>query len=108
MEEEAIKIVSAELLKGAKMLPTHCPKCGYPLFEKDGKVYCPICEKLKNEDTSEEKDTEKSDLDINEILTEKINYLAEKLKDEKEISRIKEIGEALYILVKIKKKMVKK
>jgi UPF0148 protein len=106
MEEEAIKIVSAELLKGAKMLPTHCSKCGYPLFEKDGKIYCPICEKLKNEDISEEKDIEKiekSDLDINEILNEKINYLAEKLKEEKEISRIKEIGEALYILIKIKK-----
>jgi UPF0148 protein len=87
------------------MLPTHCPKCGYPLFEKDGRIYCPICEKLKNEDTSEEKDIEKSDLDINEILTEKINYLAEKLKDEKEISRIKEVGEALYVLIKIKNKI---
>ena len=53
MEEEAIKIVSAELLKGAKMLPTHCSKCGYPLFEKDGKIYCPICEKLKNKEVTE-------------------------------------------------------
>ena len=51
-DDEIIKMLSEELLKGAKMLPNYCPKCGYPLFEKDGKVYCPICEKLKNEDTS--------------------------------------------------------
>lgn len=45
--DDAIKVLSNELLKGAKMLSTHCSKCGCPLFEKDGKIYCPICEKLK-------------------------------------------------------------
>ncbi|AIJ05860.1 hypothetical protein JH146_1017 [Methanocaldococcus bathoardescens] len=94
------------------MLSTHCPKCGYPLFEKDGKTYCPVCEKFKNEVEEIEKNKIERDskavdkkVDINRILIEKINYLAMKLKDESEIGRIKEIGEALYVLIKIKKKI---
>ncbi len=93
------------------MLSTHCPKCGYPLFEKDGKTYCPACEKFKNENKGIENNKIRYDsksttkVDVNKILMEKINYLTMKLKDENEISRIKEIGEALYILIKIKKKI---
>ena len=117
MEDEAIKIVSAELLKGAKMLSTHCSKCGCPLFEKDGRVYCPVCEKLKNKEVTEKiekgieskSDTKKAEanemLNLDEVLTDKINYLVMKLKEETEISRIKEIAEAIYILIKIRKKI---
>jgi len=110
-DDEILKTLSNELLKGAKMLSTHCPKCGYPLFEKDGKTYCPVCEKFKNENKGIENNKIRYDsksttkVDVNKILMEKINYLTMKLKDENEISRIKEIGEALYILIKIKKKI---
>ncbi|MEO2117879.1 MAG: Sjogren's syndrome/scleroderma autoantigen 1 family protein [Methanocaldococcus sp.] len=107
---EILKTLSNELLKGAKMLSIHCPKCGYPLFEKDGKTYCPVCEKYKNDEL--EKNRIKYDskevikkVDINRILIEKINYLAMKLKDENEIGRIKEISETLYMLLKIRKKI---
>ena len=118
--DENIKLISNELLKGVKMLSTHCSKCGYPLLEKDGKTYCIICEKLRNEEKVEvikksEKVEEKTCLNveinennINNIISEKINYLVDKLKEENEINRIKDIGEALYILIKIKKKLVKK
>ncbi len=35
---------AAELLyKGAKMLTYHCPDCKLPLFERDGKIFCPSC-----------------------------------------------------------------
>ncbi|XRP96339.1 Sjogren's syndrome/scleroderma autoantigen 1 family protein [Methanocaldococcus sp. 16A] len=118
--EKLLKLISNEILKGAKMLSKHCPKCGYPLLEKDGKIYCVICEKLRNEEKVEEiKKSEKveektylngeiKENNINNIISEKINYLADKLKEEIEINRIKEIGEALYILIKIKKKLVEK
>ena len=108
-DDEIIKMLSEELLKGAKMLSNYCPKCGYPLLEKDGKIYCPVCN-LKNKtiyrrEESKKPEDKKIDLDIEEILDEKIIYLAKKLKDESEVSRIKEIGEAIYILIKIKEKI---
>ncbi|ENN95596.1 hypothetical protein J422_06972 [Methanocaldococcus villosus KIN24-T80] len=94
---DPIKITSEELLKGAKMLSKHCEKCGFPLFEKDGKIYCAICNKSNLEDSHK--------LDKNDIIDKKIDYLLEKLKNENEISRIKEIGEAIAILIKIKKEL---
>jgi len=115
--DEIIKILSSELLKGAKMLSTHCSNCGYPLFEKDGKVYCPVCEKLKDKEITEKSkkeiesriDTKEVEankmLNLNEVLVEKINYLVIKLKEETEVSRIKEIAEAIYLLIKIRKKI---
>ncbi|CAB3289764.1 conserved protein of unknown function [Methanocaldococcus lauensis] len=115
-EDEFIKILSNELLKGSKMLSKHCQKCGYPLFEKNGKIYCPVCERIKEEEiktkdkekeltTQKDKEDKKVDVNIEEIIKEKINYLGERLKNENEINRIKEIGEALYILIKIFKKI---
>ncbi|XRO75766.1 Sjogren's syndrome/scleroderma autoantigen 1 family protein [Methanocaldococcus sp. 28A] len=117
--DENIKLISNEILRGAKMLSKHCPKCGYPLLEKDGKIYCVICEKLRNEEVEETKKSEKieentylkieiNENNINKIISEKINYLLNKLKEENEINRIKDIGEALYILIKIRKKLVEK
>lgn len=43
-DEEIRKIIMPLMLSGAKMLDRHCPKCGSPLFEKDGRVFCPVCE----------------------------------------------------------------
>ncbi len=119
VENEVIKILSNELLKGSKMLSKHCPNCGYPLFEKNGKIYCPVCERIKekekeikgkgkeiiNQKYKEDKEEKSIEVNIEEIIQEKINYLGEKLKNENEINRIKEIGEALYILIKILKKI---
>lgn len=101
------------------MLSTHCSKCGCPLFEKDGKIYCPICEKLKNKETIEKGENEKEIkneierkkseineiLDLNKVVMDKINYLVMKLKEEDEVSRIREIAEAIYVLIKLKKKI---
>ena len=112
--DDKIKILSNELLKGAKMLSNHCPKCGYPLFEKDGEIYCPICKRFKNneegkkniEDKKHKKYKDNAQMpDLENILVEKINYLSFKLKEEEEVSRIKEIAEAIYMLVKVLKKI---
>ncbi len=46
-DEEIRNIITPLLLSGAKMLDRHCPVCGSPLFEKDGRVFCPVCEHRK-------------------------------------------------------------
>jgi len=43
-DEEIRNVIMPLMLSGAKMLDRHCPVCGSPLFEKDGKVFCPVCE----------------------------------------------------------------
>ncbi|ACV25026.1 Sjogren's syndrome/scleroderma autoantigen 1 family protein [Methanocaldococcus fervens] len=105
MDDEILKTLSNELLNGARMLSTHCKKCGCPLFEKNGEIYCPICKKFEIDSESEKYAEDELNLNVDGVLNEKINYLVNKLKDEDEVGRIKEIGEALYILIKIKKKI---
>ncbi|EHP84931.1 Sjogren's syndrome/scleroderma autoantigen 1 family protein [Methanotorris formicicus] len=99
---DVVQIMSKELLKGAKMLGEHCEKCGTPLFEKDGEVYCPICKIKGNEKKTEYISKLNEGNRQEEILEDKINYLLERLKDENEVSRIIEIGKALEILLRVK------
>ncbi|AEF96552.1 Sjogren's syndrome/scleroderma autoantigen 1 family protein [Methanotorris igneus] len=105
---DVVQLMSRELLKGAKMLGDHCEKCGAPLFEKDGEVYCPIC-KIKGNDkkTEDVHKLEEINIEQEEILDDKINYLLERLKDENEISRIIEIGKALEILLRVRESIGK-
>ncbi|AFL94578.1 hypothetical protein CL1_0367 [Thermococcus cleftensis] len=74
-EEEIRKIIMPLMLSGAKMLDRHCPKCGSPLFEKDGKVFCPVCEHRKKQRQAELKGVE-------ERLMEKLNELANSLPED--------------------------
>ncbi|WP_456472625.1 Sjogren's syndrome/scleroderma autoantigen 1 family protein [Methanocaldococcus sp.] len=103
--EKNIRVVSAELLKGAKMLPKHCKNCGFPLFEKNGRIYCPICSKKEKEEIISKKVEKVISNNYNLIVDNKVKYLFDKLKNEEEINRIKEIGEAIYILLKVKSKI---
>ncbi|WP_456420752.1 Sjogren's syndrome/scleroderma autoantigen 1 family protein [Thermococcus sp.] len=74
-DEEIRKIIMPLMLSGAKMLDRHCPKCGSPLFEKDGKVFCPVCEHRKKQKANEMKGVE-------ERLMEKLTELANSLPDD--------------------------
>ena len=74
-EEEIKNIIMPLMLSGAKMLDRHCPKCGSPLFEKDGKVFCPVCEHRKKQRQAEMKGVE-------DRLMEKLNELANSLPDD--------------------------
>ncbi len=74
-EEEMRTVLMPLMLSGAKMLDKHCPKCGSPLFEKDGRVFCPICEHRAKQRRAEMKGVE-------ERLMEKLNELANSLPDE--------------------------
>ncbi|ADG13979.1 Sjogrens syndrome scleroderma autoantigen 1 [Methanocaldococcus infernus ME] len=98
--EKNIKVVSAELLKGAKMLSKHCKNCGFPLFEKNGVIYCPICS--KNKEKEEKKFTSVPENGYKKIIDSKINYLFNKLKNEDDVHNIREICETILILMKLK------
>ncbi|AHL21849.1 MULTISPECIES: Sjogren's syndrome/scleroderma autoantigen 1 family protein [Thermococcus] len=74
-DEEIRKIIMPLMLSGAKMLDRHCPKCGSPLFEKDGRVFCPVCEHRKKQMASEMKGVE-------ERLMEKLTELANSMPDD--------------------------
>ncbi|WP_456365387.1 Sjogren's syndrome/scleroderma autoantigen 1 family protein [Thermococcus sp.] len=74
-EWEMRNIIMPLMLSGAKMLDRHCPKCGSPLFEKDGRVFCPVCEHRAKQRKAEMQDVE-------EKLREKLSELANSLPDD--------------------------
>ena len=74
-EWEMRNIIMPLMLSGAKMLDRHCPKCGSPLFEKDGRVFCPVCEHRAKQRKAEMKGVE-------EKLREKLSELANSLPDD--------------------------
>ena len=43
-EDEKITKISDMLIKGGKMLSTHCSSCGSPLFKINNETVCPVCE----------------------------------------------------------------
>lgn len=71
-EEEIRNVIMPLMLSGAKMLDKHCPKCGSPLFEKNGRVFCPVCEYRAKKRAERIRGVE-------ERLMEKLNELAESL-----------------------------
>ncbi len=50
ISDDAVASAAELLYKGAKMLSKHCPECGLPLFEKDGRIFCSNCGDVKNEE----------------------------------------------------------
>jgi len=70
-------VIMPLMLSGAKMLDRHCPVCGSPLFEKDGRVFCPVCEHRKKMEKAGRKGVE-------ERLIEKLEDLANSLPEDLE------------------------
>jgi UPF0148 protein len=106
MEKEAtIKKMAELLLSRATMLAYHCPNCGAPLFEKEGKVLCPTCGEVKvvregeeeegKEEVAPQAKAEVEPQEGNEILLEKRKELLLRLKDEKDLRVILDILEAI-------------
>lgn len=88
-QEEIRKIITPLLLSGAKMLDRHCPKCGSPLFELNGRVFCPVCEYRGKQRKAEMRGVE-------EILNEKLKELANALPED-----IDELEKYLNVMEKI-------
>ncbi|NJE12211.1 Sjogren's syndrome/scleroderma autoantigen 1 family protein [Thermococcus sp. LS2] len=88
-DEEIRKIITPLLFSGAKMLDKHCPKCGSPLFELNGRVFCPVCEHREKQRKAELKG-------IEQILMEKLKMLANSLPDD-----VEELEKHLRVIEKI-------
>lgn len=71
------------------MTAQHCEKCGYPLFEKSGKIVCANC-------TEEEE--EKSRQSKNVVLQQKKEELLTMLKESKDLNEIETILKCLKLL----------
>ncbi|ASJ17346.1 hypothetical protein A3L04_09830 [Thermococcus chitonophagus] len=98
-DEEIRKVIAPLLLSGAKMLDKHCPKCGSPLFEKDGRVFCPVCE-------YREKKRERELKGVEEVLMEKFKELANSMPTEVEKLRVHlEVMEKLLTIIERYKKL---
>ncbi len=80
--------ISQLLLSGARMTAQHCETCGYPLFEKDGKIICANCTE------SEEESHESPD----RILQEKRAALLTRLKETKDLNEVEHILRCLTLL----------
>jgi UPF0148 protein len=96
-DEEIRNVIMPLMLSGAKMLDRHCPVCGSPLFEKDGRVFCPVCEyraKKKRESIAE------GSVDVEAALRAKLVELASSLPSdvdalEKHLSAMEKIIELI-------------
>lgn len=86
VDRKLITKKSAELLmSGAVMLPSHCPKCGAPLFKlKTGDIVCPIHGKViiaKSEEDIAKASTESVLVELEKIVAERIAEICRFLRD---------------------------
>jgi uncharacterized Zn finger protein (UPF0148 family) len=63
-EDEKITKISDMLIKGGKMLSTHCSSCGSPLFKINNETVCPVCETrfIDEKDIKVDKERKKENL----------------------------------------------
>lgn len=71
------------------MTAKHCEKCGYPLFEKDGKLICANC--------TEEEEEKKISAE-NAVLMEKRTELLARIQETKDLNEIEHILKCLNLL----------
>jgi UPF0148 protein len=81
--------ISQLLLSGARMTSHHCEKCGYPLFEKDGKTICANC-------TEEEEESSRLVTDV--ALQQKRAELLTRLNETKDLNEIEHILRCLHLI----------
>ncbi len=124
MSDKKISEAVELLYKGAKMLAYHCPECKMPLFEKDGKIFCPSCgreavfesklkdiEAKKQEKEVEEKKEEKIlKVDVGEdslvrIVEKSAIKICEMIINSENVADIKVLVDSLEKLVNIMDKV---
>ncbi len=91
IKEEQVSKIARFLLAGGKMLGVHCGKCGSPLFEREGKIVCPICGELEVGGEVRTRGSER----VMEVLERKLAELAEELERESDREKIVEILEKM-------------
>ncbi len=98
------------LLSGATMLREACPDCKVPLFKKSDSIFCPQCERkavYAKDDTEIRQIEQNLSLDestsrLKDILTGKMNFLANQLAsadDHQQIIPILEMIEKILVIL---------
>jgi len=102
-----IQHMSTLLLSGATMLADSCPDCKVPLFKKNENIFCPKCNRKAvfvssdNEVKQVEQAYSLSETRemIQDILTGKLNFVAQKLADCEEMEEMKNILHLMDMLL---------
>ncbi|MCD6248303.1 MAG: hypothetical protein J7J17_02495 [Hadesarchaea archaeon] len=104
-EDKKISKMAEVLLAGGKMLATHCPKCGAPLFELGGKPTCPVCDKeIQGPGKEEEKRGALEEISISKMerpLLRKLGQLVAQLEKETSPRAMCEILEPMKLILEI-------
>jgi len=98
------------LLSGATMLDEACPDCKIPLFKKNDSIFCPQCKRkaVYAKDDAEIRQIEQNlslgeaTSQLKDILTGKMNFLANQLAstdDPQQIMPILEMIEKILVII---------
>ncbi len=122
ISENGIENAAELLYKGAKMLAYSCPDCKMPLFEMDGKVFCPSCGReviIESENETSEVQTESEtvhdekvlkkakpavDFELSEKIERAISKVCDMIAESRSVEEIKVLSESLEKLVDVLKK----
>lgn len=119
ISEKGVSNAAELLYKGAKMLAYSCPDCKVPLFEKDGKIFCPSCgreaviedEKEKSEYLPEKNEVKKEgvglekEIDLRRKIELAMSKICDMMLQAQSVEEIKDLSESLEKLVDTMKKL---
>jgi len=103
-EGEGMRSMAELLRSGARMLSYNCPECGSPLFQlKSGEVWCASCQRrvvivAEGEDESAAT-AEMLWGSLERTLVDKLSSLNGLLSAEEEPARVRELAEAVSVLL---------
>lgn len=105
-DEKMLKKMAELLLSKATMLQYHCAECKLPLFEKEGKIFCPRCgefraEKERAAAPPAQKIAAPKESATRRALAKKRAELLKRLNKEKNPKKISELLEAIEKLEKM-------
>lgn len=104
-------IDAAKLLRrGAKMLSYYCPECHFPLFEIEGKIFCPNCEKeviIEKEKKEELKIEHKTVSGLLEGVEKAILKICELIINSNSTDEIRVLSESLEKIANAREKLKK-
>lgn len=108
-ESKYFKEISKLLLTGATMMAESCPDCNVPLFKKKDKIFCPKCKKqaIYTSTENEAKEIEQkysfseTQATLQDILTGKMNFLAQKIASSEDIPEIREILNLIKEIIEV-------
>ncbi|MEM0202793.1 MAG: Sjogren's syndrome/scleroderma autoantigen 1 family protein [Archaeoglobaceae archaeon] len=87
------------LRKGAKMLSLYCPECHFPIFEAEGKTFCPNCQREviieKEKEVAKEEPREKVESEALGAVEKAIVRICELIVSSDSVEEIRALSESL-------------